>query len=95
MRDPQTGIAIGRVKEIDASQPAVKLEFPWLDECYRSDWAPIAMPMSGGQRGAYFMPELEDEVLVAFDHGDFDSPYVVGFLRTAWIRRRKRTATTG
>ena len=28
----------------------------------------------------YFMPEKEDEVLVAFERGDFDHPYVVGYL---------------
>lgn len=36
--------------------------------------------MAGGERGAYFMPEIDDEVLVAFEHGEFDHPFVVGFL---------------
>ena len=45
-----------------------------------SYWAPIASLMAGKKRGARFMPERDDEVLVAFDHGDFDHPYVVGFL---------------
>ncbi len=34
----------------------------------------------GKQRGTYFMPEVEDEVLVAFDAGDLNRPYVVGAL---------------
>lgn len=72
------GVVIGIVKEIQPGE--VKLKFPWLDESYCSDWAPVGAPMSGGKRGFFFMPELEDEVLVAFDHGDFDHPFVVGFL---------------
>jgi uncharacterized protein involved in type VI secretion and phage assembly len=36
--------------------------------------------MSGRGRGAYYMPEIDDEVLVAFEHGDFAHPFVVGFL---------------
>ena len=80
MPNQYPGVVIGRVKEIDEANAAVKLEFPWLDESYRSDWAPIAMPMSGKKRGVYFMPEQDDEVLVAFNQGSFDSPFVVGFL---------------
>jgi phage baseplate assembly protein V len=58
----------------------VQLEFPWLDEAYRTNWTPIATPLTGGQRGQFFMPEVGDEALVAFEHGDFDHPFVVGFL---------------
>ena len=36
--------------------------------------------MGGRNRGSFFMPEIEDEALVAFDHGDSRFPYVVGFL---------------
>jgi uncharacterized protein involved in type VI secretion and phage assembly len=36
--------------------------------------------MAGGKRGAYFLPEVDDEVLVAFEHGDVRFPYVVGAL---------------
>jgi hypothetical protein len=43
-------------------------------------WAPLAVPLAGGGRGAWFMPERDDEVLVAFDHGEFDHPFVLGFL---------------
>ncbi|GLQ89917.1 phage baseplate assembly protein V [Dyella flagellata] len=74
------GVVIGIVKEIDPTQARVKLDFPWKQPAQRSNWARIAAPMSGGKRGVYVMPELEDEALVAFDHGDFEQPYVVGFL---------------
>lgn len=34
----------------------------------------------GNSRGTYFLPEVGDEVLVAFDHGQIDQPFVVGAL---------------
>jgi uncharacterized protein involved in type VI secretion and phage assembly len=36
--------------------------------------------MAGKDRGSFFMPEAEDEVLLAFEHGDARFPYVIGFL---------------
>ena len=36
--------------------------------------------MSGGDRGSWFMPEVGDEVLVAFEHGDANFPFVIGYL---------------
>lgn len=58
----------------------VKMRFPWLSEADESTWARIAVPMAGSDRGAYFLPEVDDEVLVAFEHGDVRFPYVVGAL---------------
>ena len=58
----------------------VKVRFPWLSASDESWWARVAAPMAGKGRGAYFLPEVDDEVLVAFEHGDPSRPYVVGFL---------------
>ena len=58
----------------------VKVKFPWLSDDQESWWARIATPMAGGGRGVYFLPEVDDEVLVAFDHGDVRFPYVLGGL---------------
>lgn len=58
----------------------VKVRFPWLEDPNESHWARVASPMAGKGRGAYFLPEVEDEVLVAFEHGSIDFPYVVGAL---------------
>jgi uncharacterized protein involved in type VI secretion and phage assembly len=58
----------------------VKVKFPWLADAQESWWARIASPMAGNGRGAYFLPEVDDEVLVAFEHGDVRFPYVVGSL---------------
>ena len=58
----------------------VRVKFPWLSDNHESWWARIATPMAGAGRGIYFLPEVNDEVLVAFEHGDVRSPYVVGAL---------------
>ena len=58
----------------------VKLKFPWLSDTDESDWARMAVPMAGKERGFDFLPEADDEVLVAFQHGDVRFPYVVGAL---------------
>jgi uncharacterized protein involved in type VI secretion and phage assembly len=73
-----TGI-VTAVKDPD-QQGRVQLSFPFLGGQNQSTWAPVATLMAGGGRGSWFMPEVGDEVLVAFDHGDFDHPFVVGFL---------------
>ena len=36
--------------------------------------------MAGNQRGSLLLPEVNDEVLCAFDHGDSRFPFVIGFL---------------
>ena len=43
-------------------------------------WARIATLMAGKERGTYFIPEVGDEVLVAFEHGDIHYPYIIGSL---------------
>lgn len=58
----------------------VKVRFPWLSDSDESSWARIAVPMAGNDRGLWFLPEVDDEVLVAFEHGDVSFPYVVGAL---------------
>jgi phage baseplate assembly protein V len=58
----------------------VKLRLPWLDPDTETDWARIAVPMAGPQRGLFFPPEVDDEVLVAFEHGSSQRAYVVGAL---------------
>ena len=43
-------------------------------------WARVAAPFAGNQRGAFFIPDVGDEVLVVFVHGDSRWPIVVGGL---------------
>jgi len=74
------GVVIGIVKEIDPTLGRIKVDFPLLKPPQRSNWAPVASLLGGKKRGVFFMPEIDDEVLLAFDQGDFDHPYVLGFL---------------
>ncbi|MDL1973325.1 MAG: phage baseplate assembly protein V [Deltaproteobacteria bacterium] len=58
----------------------VKIYFPWLSDDNETDWVRIATLMAGSERGSFFVPEVGDEVLVAFEHGDINQPYVIGAL---------------
>ena len=58
----------------------VKVEYPWLVDGHTSHWARVVSPMAGKGRGFYFLPEIGDEVLVAFEHGAITHPYLLGAL---------------
>ena len=58
----------------------VKVKLPWLDDQDESNWARIATTMAGNNRGTFFLPEVDDEVLLAFEHGNVAKPYVIGGL---------------
>ena len=66
----------------------VKVRFPWLSQSDESHWARVATAMAGNGRGAYFLPEVDDEVLVAFEHGSVEHAYVIGAL---WNGKDKPT----
>ncbi len=76
------GVVVGIVtnNQDPENMHRVKVRFPWLSTEVESNWARVAAPMTGKGRGAYFLPEVEDEVLVAFEHGQADHPFVVGSL---------------
>jgi uncharacterized protein involved in type VI secretion and phage assembly len=76
------GVVVGIVTNNQDPQNTgrVKLKFPWRDDSQESDWARVSSLMAGGGRGTYFLPEVGDEVLVSFDHGDIEQPYVLGGL---------------
>src|SRR5512139_1884124 len=58
----------------------VKVKFPILSEQDTSWWAPIVMIGAGKNRGWFFIPEKDDEVLCLFEHGDISRPLIVGAL---------------
>jgi uncharacterized protein involved in type VI secretion and phage assembly len=76
------GVVVGIVtnNQDPSNMARVRVKFPWLSDDNESWWARTAVPMGGSGRGTYFLPEIDDEVLVAFEHGDVRSPYVVGAL---------------
>lgn len=79
---PFAGVASAIVTDVDDPDDLgrVKVKFPWLSGKYSSDWARTVQAGAGDQRGAVVLPEVNDEVLVAFDRGDVDRPIVVGGL---------------
>ena len=75
------GIVTGTVTKIDEEIPGrIKVRFNAHEETHETDWIRIATTMGGKNRGTFFMPEKDDEVVVGFERGDARFPYVLGFL---------------
>jgi uncharacterized protein involved in type VI secretion and phage assembly len=88
------GVVVGIVRDIKdpLNLGRVKVDFPWLGESEEavsisseedrahSYWARIATLMAGQGTGTYFIPDVDQEVLVAFEHGDLDRPFIIGAL---------------
>jgi phage protein D/phage baseplate assembly protein gpV len=80
---PLPSVVVGVVtdnSDPDKGQGRIKVKFPWLVDNDQSWWARIATPMAGKNRGFMFLPEVDDEVLVSFEHGDITRPYILGGL---------------
>jgi uncharacterized protein involved in type VI secretion and phage assembly len=79
------GVAPATVIDIvdPEGQGRVQVTLPWCPDSgggrYEA-WARTATLFAGKDRGSWFMPEVGDEVLVAFEHGDPARPYVLGGL---------------
>lgn len=58
----------------------IKIKFPWMGEKAGEAWARLATLMGGKERGTVFYPEVDDEVLVVFEQGNINYPYVIGAL---------------
>lgn len=70
------------IKDPD-SQGRVKVSLPWSPDAKGASyeaWARLATMFAGNNRGSWFIPDVNDEVLLAFEHGDPRRPYVVGGL---------------
>ncbi|MBB4907040.1 phage baseplate assembly protein V [Actinophytocola algeriensis] len=79
-RARMSGVVCGVVS--DCADPLakgrMKLTLPWLSPDFETDWAPNIQFVAGQKTGAMFLPEVGDEVLVAFEFGDIRRPYVLG-----------------
>jgi uncharacterized protein involved in type VI secretion and phage assembly len=64
----------------------VKIKLPVRLGNKETDWARVATLMAGNDRGIFFLPEVGDEVLIAFREGDIREPYVIGSL---WNNKEK------
>jgi uncharacterized protein involved in type VI secretion and phage assembly len=76
------GVEVGIVTNVKDDQKLgrVKVCFPRLPGKPESDWVRVVQPAAGAGRGFYWIPEVNDEVLVAFERGEAHRPYVVGAL---------------
>src|SRR5947209_787218 len=79
------GVYPARVTDIvdPDQQGRVKVRLPWSPDAGDSNyeaWARLATMMGGNNRGTFFIPDVDDEVLVAFEGGNPRRPYVVGAL---------------
>jgi uncharacterized protein involved in type VI secretion and phage assembly len=74
------GVALAQVKSnFDSTgQGRVQLKLPWLPGF--EPWARVAVLSAGDGRGTFFIPQDGDEVLVAFNQGNVNEPYVLGSL---------------
>jgi phage protein D len=79
------GVATGVVT--DVSDPdklgRVKVRLPWLRDDFGTFWARVLQAGAGAERGSMLLPEVNDEVLVAFEQGDIGAPFVLGGLYSA------------
>lgn len=78
--DRRSGLVPAVVTNSDdpKQQGRVKVKFPWLSDEAESNWARVISAGAGPEAGFYAIPEVGDEVIVAFEHGDFNRPYVLG-----------------
>jgi hypothetical protein len=79
------GVCTGRV--INILDPLmlgrVQVQLPFIDSLDLSPWARVASPMAGPLHGFYMIPNPGEDVLVAFEQGDVNAPYVIGSLWSA------------
>lgn len=77
------GVAVAIVTAVNddkEQEGRVKVRFPWLDDSMETEWCRVAQIYAGNGYGAFFIPEVDDEVLVAFDHGDLHLPIILAGL---------------
>lgn len=88
------GVVVGLVtnNEDKDGLDRVKVKYPWLGDDIESDWIRVAAPGGGKERGFHYLPEINDEVLLAFEHGDPHRPYILGGL---WNTKDKPPPASG
>jgi uncharacterized protein involved in type VI secretion and phage assembly len=93
-RDRFYGVTIGTVtnNKDEEGLGRVKVKLPRLSDTNETYWARVLTPMAGKERGIYCLPEVDDEVLVAFELGDINYPYILGGL---WNGQDKPPETNG
>jgi len=85
------GVVTAVVTDVDDKDKLgrVKVEYQWLGEKMVSFWARVARPSAGTNYGMVWFPDVKEEVLVAFEHGDVNFPIVIGSM---WNAKNKPPA---
>ena len=72
-------------------QGRIRIKLPWSPDSGDGEyqvWARLATMMAGNNRGTWFIPDVDDEVLVAFNAGDPRHPYTLALLSASPIPDR-------
>jgi len=72
--------AIVTANDDPAKEGRVKVQFPWFDEQMETEWCRVRQAYAGNGYGAFFIPEVGDEVVVSFIQGDMRFPIILGGL---------------
>jgi phage baseplate assembly protein V len=76
------GVYEGIVTAVEdpAKEGRVKVQFPWFDDQMATEWSRVRQAYAGNGYGSFFIPEVGDEVLIAFIQGDMRFPIILGGL---------------
>jgi Rhs element Vgr protein len=80
------GLQIGIVVQLESDpdgQDRILVRVPVIDSAGQGIWTRIASLDAGNERGAFFMPEIGDEVIVGFINDDPRHPVVLGMLHSS------------
>ncbi len=80
---PIKGVTIGVVTKIDSDPDSnfrIQIKIPTLEQDNNPVWARISTSYASAGSGIFFMPEVNDEVIVGFFNEDPQSPVILGSL---------------
>jgi uncharacterized protein involved in type VI secretion and phage assembly len=85
------GLRVAVVVDINDPSAAgrIKVEIPSLTGSLET-WARVSLPLGGNRTGLWALPDVGDEVIVAFENGDISRPFVLGSL---WDGKKPPTST--
>lgn len=70
----------------------IRVRFYWMDPAQKSNWIRVTTPYAGKEKGIFFMPEIDEEVMVGFEGGDAEKPYIIGCV---WNGKAKNSSANG
>jgi Rhs element Vgr protein len=80
------GLHVAKVTQIDADpngEYRVMVRMPIIDNNEEGIWARVATLDAGNNRGTFFRPEIDDEVIVGFLNDDPNDPVILGMLHSS------------